>query len=246
MEIVQLEALEDNYIYLLRDLATGMTAVIDPSEAKPVSQELKRRGWRLDFILNTHHHWDHVGGNLELKDEHGCQVLASSRDGGRTPGFDRGLAPGEKFHLGDSVGEVLDVPGHTVGHLALFFAKQKALFPGDTLFSLGCGRLFEGTPGQMWETLHRLKQLPDDIQVYCAHEYTLANAAFALSLDPQSQPLKIYAHAASERRRAGRATIPFRLGDEKTLSPFLRAPDTKSFAEVRRKKDEFRGTYADT
>lgn len=258
LEILQIPSLQDNYIYVLRDEATGSVAVIDPTEAAPVLDLLKSRGWKLGQIFNTHHHWDHVGGNLEIQRATGCEILASTFDAGRTPGLTRPLAPGDTIAVGESRGTILEMPGHTLGHIALWFADDKVLFPGDTLFSLGCGRLFEGSPGQMWETLERILALPDDTLVYSAHEYSLANAAFAVSLEPGNAALREYARRIQRAREAGRATLPFRLGDERKLSPFLRAHDpalkatlglstsgpVKVFTEVRRRKDVFKTTVS--
>ncbi len=251
LEIIQLESLKDNYIYLVR--SNGKTAVVDPTEAAPVLKALEERDWKLDWVWNTHHHWDHVGGNLELKQKTGCAIWASEYDFDRTPGCDRGLEPGETIEFGDCRVEVIGVPGHTLGHVAFWFSKEKTLFPGDTLFSLGCGRLFEGTAAQMWETLSRLCDLPADTVVYSAHEYTLANASFALSLEPSNSNLLSYIEKAREKRKKGQPTVPFLLGEERAVSPFLRAKDrdlqealglitsgpVKVFAEVRRRKDTY-------
>jgi len=244
LEIVQLPSLQDNYIYVLHDTSTSTVAVIDPTEAAPVFQLLRERNWKLSKIFNTHHHWDHVGGNLELQRETGCEIYGSSHDAGRTPGVTHRLNAGDTVTVGDARGVVLEMPGHTLGHIALYFADDKALFPGDTLFSLGCGRLFEGSPDQMWATLEQILKLPDDTQVYSAHEYSLANAAFAVSLDPNNEKLKAYARRIQKTREAGKPTLPFTLGEERALSPFLRAGDATTFADVRRRKDGFKTTVS--
>ena len=251
---LQIPAAQDNYIYLLRDTALNQTAVVDPTEAEPVLAVLKRRGWKLHYILNTHHHADHVGGNLMLKAETGCRIIAGARDKDRIPGIDYGVSEGEKVLIGESVGHVYEIPGHTLGHVAFYFPETSALFCGDTLFSLGCGRLFEGTAAQMWTSLKRLRTLPDDTRVHCAHEYTLANARFALHLDPENPLLKLKAAQANVLRMDGRPTVPSLLGEEKVCNPFLRAddeflreelgmldaPDEEVFAEIRTRKDHFK------
>lgn len=244
LEILVLNALQDNYVYLLHDPITSATATIDPSEARPVSDALRARGWRLDTIFNTHHHWDHVGGNEELKRETGARIVVSHYDGShaRIPGADATLKEGEIFRWGSYDVHPLELPGHTLGHVALWIPQAKVLFTGDTLFSIGCGRLFEGTPGQMWASLSKLRALPDDTKVYCGHDYTAANVKFALSLEPANEGLK---------RKSN--TVPSLLGEEKALNPFLRADDAaiarllkletsgpvKVFAELRRRKDVF-------
>jgi len=251
LTIAQIPVLRDNYVYLLHDRASGETAAVDPSEAPPVARALAERGWRLTHILNTHHHWDHTGGNLELKAETGCSIVGYRADANRIPGIDVEVDDGETVSVGGSSARVIAIPGHTLGHIAYWFADESALFCGDTLFSLGCGRLFEGTPEMMWRSLGRLRVLPDDTAVYCGHEYTQSNAAFALTLDPHNPALRARAEAVAALRARGRPTVPSRLGDEKAANPFLRAdapvfarlaPDhdpVAVFAEIRRRKDVF-------
>lgn len=251
LTVVQIPVLRDNYVYLLHDEATGATAAVDPSVAPPVLVALAERGWTLTHILATHHHWDHTGGNLELKAETGCTVVGFAADSSRIPGIDVRLDDGETFALGASVARVIAVPGHTLGHIAYWFPDAGYLFCGDTLFSLGCGRLFEGTAAMMWHSLGRLRALPDDTLVCCAHEYTLANAAFALTIDPDNAALQARAAEVRALRAAGQPTVPSRLGDEKAANPFLRADAptfarlanggdaVAVFAEIRRRKDIF-------
>ncbi len=253
LETVQIPALSDNYVYLLHDGDSGRTAVVDPPEAEPVMAELERRGWSLDWILNTHHHWDHVGANLALKRLTGCQVAGFQGDAHRIPGIDRTLAGGDRFELGASVAQVLEVPGHTLGHVAYWFADADLLCCGDTLFSLGCGRLFEGTAAQMWESLCKLRDLPDATRVCCAHEYTLKNARFALTIEPDRPPLLERVRQVEALRAQGLPTVPSLLGEEKITNPFLRADDpdlqvrlhmcgspaVAVFAELRRRRDRF-------
>jgi hydroxyacylglutathione hydrolase len=254
LEIRQLPVLNDNYVYLAHCSDTGKCAVIDPAVSASVIAALDDRGWRADMILNTHHHPDHVGGNEEIKAEYdGCLVYGSVYDQSRIPGLDVALNGGDTVKIGDCEGVVIDVPGHTKGHVAYYFAESKALFCGDTLFALGCGRLFEGTPQQMWESLKKLRDLPDDTRVYCAHEYTNANADFALHLDPKNMMLQRRADDIQALRENGKPTVPSLLGDEKKTNPFLRCDDPaflksvgltglgaiSAFAEVRARKDRF-------
>jgi hydroxyacylglutathione hydrolase len=253
LEVVQIPVLRDNYVYLAHDTATGACAAVDPAVAGPVLAALAERGWRLSHILNTHHHHDHVGGNLELKRATGCVIVGNAEDAARIPGIDLRLADGDGFGLGASKAEVIAVSGHTIGHIAYWFGHAGALFCGDTLFALGCGRLFEGSPEQMWRSLSRLRSLPPQTRVYCAHEYTEANAAFALSVDPGNAALVDRAQAVRAARRAGLATVPSTIDEERRTNPFLRADEPalaqsaglsgagpeRVFAEIRRRKDHF-------
>lgn len=182
-------SLQDNYSWLLR-CTDGAVAVVDPAEVGPVVSALDRLGWRLTHILNTHHHMDHVGGNLMLKSKYGATIVGPVADKDRIPGIDVALKDGDRYSLGDSELVCFDTPGHTRGHITFFFPEAKALFPGDTLFSLGCGRLFEGTPAQMWSSLSKLVVLDPETKVYCAHEYTQSNAKFAASVDPENEDLQ--------------------------------------------------------
>lgn len=240
MLVFQLKALDDNYVYVLRDEATELTAVIDPSVSAPVFSFLKEKKWRLDYILNTHHHWDHVGGNLELQKTYDCEVVGYEGDKARLPGVTQTLKDGEIFRLGKSEAKVIFIPGHTTGHIAYYFEKEKALFPGDTLFSLGCGRLFEGTYEQMFHSLSLLKKLPDDTKVYCAHEYTLTNARFLQEIEPSEANNKNYATLKGKLENVG-STIPSTLEFEKRYNPYMRASGVQAFREVRDKKDAWRG-----
>jgi hydroxyacylglutathione hydrolase len=253
MEIERLPCRTDNYVWLLREPRTGSVAVVDPADAEPVLARLAARGARLDFILNTHHHGDHVGGNLALKARFGCTVVGPLADRDRIPGIDVALGEGDRFAFGALEARVFDVPGHTRGHIAFWFEAARALFCGDTLFALGCGRLFEGSPAQMWESLSKLRALPDETQVYCAHEYTQANARFALTADPANAALKARTASVDAARAKGEATVPSLLGEEKRTNPFLRADDpalaraaglpgaspVDVFAAVRAAKDRF-------
>ncbi len=253
LQIHQIPVLSDNYVYLAHDPETEATAVVDPAVARPVLEALDCLGWKLTHILNTHHHADHVGGNLELKRATGCTIVGNRDDAKRIPGLDVGVAEGYTVALGAQTAQVIEVYGHTLGHIAYWFGDSAAVFCGDTLFALGCGRLFEGTAGQMWSSLGKLRDLPDDTRVYCAHEYTLSNAAFALSVDPGNQDLRERAERIRVLRANGKPTVPSTVAEERATNPFLRA-DTEDlkraaglpggdaaavFAEIRRQKDEF-------
>jgi len=241
LEIIQLPVLTDNYIYLAHDAATGATAVVDPAVAEPVLEALSQRGWKLSHILNTHHHPDHVGGNLMIKQATGCRILGPRNEAAKIPGLDQALGEGDLVALGASEARVFDVPGHTAGHIAYWFAGSGALFCGDTLFALGCGRLFEGTPEQMWASLSKLAALPGNARVYCAHEYTESNARYAVTVEPQNAAL-IQRQAAIKLARAGnKPTVPSTMEEERATNPFLRAGNAARFAEIRRGKDQFRG-----
>ncbi len=223
LDVTLIPALSDNYIYLLQDTETGQTAVVDPAQAAPVQKVLDERSWPLNLIINTHHHLDHTGGNVDLKARHGALVCGPKSDAGRIGALDRQLAEGDTVAVGDQQATVFEVPGHTSGHIALWFGDANALFCGDTLFALGCGRLFEGTPKQMWHSLLRLRDLPDDALVYCGHEYTQSNARFAVHVDPDNSDLDDYRRWIDDRRSEGQPTIPASLGREKRTNPFLRA-----------------------
>lgn len=240
--------LKDNYGYLLHNEEQGLTAAVDTPSADAVERELSERGWKLDYILNTHHHWDHIGGNLELKQQTGCTICGPSGD---IPGKDQTLPDGSQFALGTNVATIIYTPGHTMDHIVYAFAGQ--VFVGDTLFSMGCGRLFEGSPENMWQSLQKLMQLPDSTMMYCAHEYTQANASFALSVEPDNHDLQQRAAEVKELRACGNPTLPVSMGMEKKTNPFLRphseeiriklgmvdASDLDVFAELRRRKDNF-------
>jgi len=253
LEVEQIPVLSDNYVYLVHEPTGGVTGVVDPAVAEPVLKRLEAKGWKLDWILSTHHHADHTGGNLELKQATGCKIAGPKKDAGRIPGIDLELAEGDRFALGEAEAEIFETPGHTSGHISYWFAQAKALFCADTLFSLGCGRLFEGTPAQMWTSLSKFAKLPDDAIVYCGHEYTLANARFALSVDPDNPALKKRAEEVERQRAAGQPTVPTTLGEERAANPFLRpsdpairkrlgmenASDAEVFGEIRARKDSF-------
>lgn len=254
LDIQRLPAFDDNYLWLLREPSSGAVAVVDPGDAEVVLAALSPLGGRLDWILNTHHHPDHVGGNLALKQATGCRIAGPAKDAARFPGIDRGVVEGDTLALGASSARVIETPGHTRGHISWWFEAEHALFCGDTLFSLGCGRLFEGDADTMWRSLSKLMALPDATRVYCAHEYTLANARFALAVDPDHAPLRARFAEVQALRARGAPTVPSTLGEEKACNPFLRAgdpalaarlgltgaPAATVFGELRRRKDGFR------
>lgn len=253
LKVHMFPCLQDNYCYLVHDPAAGVTGVIDTPDVAAIERALDETGWQLDFILNTHHHWDHAGGNLELKEKTGCQIVGPRADAERIPGIDIALAEGEKFTLGNHEAEIFDTPGHTRGHIVYHFADDGVAFVGDTLFAMGCGRLFEGTPDQMWNSLQKIMRWPDDTKIYCAHEYTQANANFALTVEPQNKELVARAKQVDELRSRNVPTIPTTVALEKATNPFLRpmSPDLQQtlnmtgdqtvtvFAETRKRKDKF-------
>ncbi len=252
LEIQQIPALRDNYVYLLREPKSGAVGAVDPSVAAPVLAALQQRGLKLTHIINTHHHPDHTGGNLELKAATGAIVVGPLADKGRIPGIDVAVGDGDTFQFGDEAATVYDVPGHTRGHIAYWFKDSQALFSGDTLFLMGCGRLFEGTPQQMWSSLSKLKKLPPATRVYCGHEYTQANARFALTVEPKNADLVARAKRVDDLRATGQSTVPGTMEDELATNPFLRAdvPDLQramgapgdavaTFAAIRKAKDNF-------
>ncbi|MCY4199722.1 MAG: hydroxyacylglutathione hydrolase [Gammaproteobacteria bacterium] len=253
LEILQIPCLQDNYGYLIHAPQAQLTAAIDTPDASAINDALDSRGWALTHILNTHHHFDHTGGNESLKAQWGCKIVGPAADRSRIPGIDTALADGDVYDFGGHHASVFDVPGHTRGHIAYHFADDGVAFVGDTLFALGCGRLFEGTPAQMWTSLEKLLALPDATRVYCAHEYTEANARFALTVDPQNDALRDRAVKISEMRARGEPTVPTSIGLERRTNPFLRpsseslrrtldmldASDVEVFAEVRARKDRF-------
>jgi hydroxyacylglutathione hydrolase len=252
--IHQIPVLTDNYIYVIHDPLTSKTAVVDPAVSEPVIDFLEQRSWTLDRIFNTHHHLDHVGGNHALKEFYNCEIVGSELDRQRIPGIDVTVQEGSIVTLGELSLEVLEVFGHTRFHIAYYCASLGALFCGDTLFSIGCGRLFEGTAEQMWASLQKIKSLPAPTKIYCAHEYTQANCTFALSIDPQNFDLIKHSQKVDNLRAQSKPTIPSSLNIELACNPFLRAdhPAMRAklnlkeassheevFTELRRLKDVF-------
>ncbi len=253
MEIVQLAVLDDNYIYLIHDLESGETAAVDPAIAPPVLDKLNEKGWQLKYILNTHHHWDHVGGNLEIKAKTGCQIIASDADRERIPGIDIAVTEGDSIALGRHHAKILFTPGHTSGHIVYHFAEDNLLFCGDTLFVMGCGRLFEGSAEQLWHSLQKLKSLPESTKLFCTHEYTQTNGRFALSLEPDNERLQQKMKQVDQLRARGQSTVPSTIAEELATNPFFRETspalqetlkmsgqrDVDIFAKIRKLKDSF-------
>jgi hydroxyacylglutathione hydrolase len=235
----QFPCLSDNYGFLVRDEATGQVACIDTPDAAAILRELEHLGWSLSLILNTHWHQDHAGGNAEIKAATGAQVIGPAEVERISP-VDRKVSHGDVVELGQTRFSVIGTGGHTLGHIAYFDAADQIAFVGDTLFSLGCGRLFEGTAEQMWASLSRLAALPDETAVYCAHEYTASNARFALTVD-DAPALKARAEEVFAARERGEPTVPTTIAREKATNPFLRAGDAAAFAAVRTAKDNFKG-----
>lgn len=253
LEVELIPARADNYIYLIFDPITKTSGVVDPADFEPVHEALMTRKRGLDWIINTHHHDDHTAGNHELKSQYGARLAAPLADQHRMTEVDQWLTEGDRLAFGSQVAKIIATPGHTSGHISLWFDRAEILFSGDTLFALGCGRIFEGTPQQMWASLSKYDQMPDQTTVYCGHEYTLSNAKFALSVDPDNQVLLDRVAAITEARRQDRPTIPTQLGIERATNPFLRpsnpeirakiglesASDIEVFTEIRRLKDHF-------
>ncbi|MFP4518844.1 MAG: hydroxyacylglutathione hydrolase [Oceanicaulis sp.] len=253
LDVRQFPCLQDNYGYLIRCSETGACAAIDTPEAGKILTEARAMGWEISDIWNTHHHWDHAGGNAAVREQTGARVTAPAGEAEMIGHVDRAVSHGDIVTLGNQTAQVIDVGGHTLGHVAYWFKQADAAFVGDALFALGCGRLFEGTPQQMHASLSRLKALPARTVIYCAHEYTLANAQFALSIDPENPALRAYSETVEALRERNEPTVPTTIAAELEANPFLRwddpalrarlgleqAEDWEVFAEVRRRKDGF-------
>ena len=239
LEIHQILSYTDNYTYILICSQTGEAAAIDVGEAKPLFQFLNKSSFRLAKIFSTHHHFDHTGGNLEIKRETNCKIIGAEQDRHRIPGIDKTVCDGDEIQIGRVKGKILETWGHTRGHISIYFPEDKALFTGDTLFSIGCGRLFEGSSQEMFESLSKISSLPDETQIYCAHEYTLSNLKFALHIDRNNEELLSYEKKMKKRRENGESTIPSRLFIEKKFNPFLRCKDEniRSFLKMQKNTD---------
>ncbi len=253
VEIHQFPCLSDNYGVLVRDGASGKVAAIDAPKASEVEAALAAKGWKLDYILTTHHHADHTDGNLALKERHRCIIIGPRAEAAKIPGIDRQVGDGDRFELGGTEVRVLDTPGHTLGHISYWLPQIGVAFVGDTMFALGCGRVVEGTMEMMWNSLAKLMQLPPATAIYEGHEYTAANAKFALTIEPENEALQQRAREIEALRASGKPTLPTRLDLELATNPFLRvtspaivkrlgmagAKDWQIFGEIRERKNRF-------
>lgn len=253
LEIIAIPALTDNYIYLIHEPVSRETAAVDPALAQPVLDILEKNGWQLTYIWNTHHHSDHIGGNLKLKQLTGCKIIAAKADWDRIPGIDKGVNEGDVISLGQHKANVIATPGHTRAHIVYHFSGDNVLFCGDTLFAMGCGRLFEGTAEQLWQSLQKLKALPKATLVYCTHEYTQTNGRFALTIEPENRQLQQRMIEVNRLRSNNRPTVPTTIAEELSTNPFFREDSVELqktlamsnskpvdiFTKVRRLKDSF-------
>lgn len=237
LDIVPVPAFSDNYLWLVHDSASGETAVVDPGDAAPVLTEAERRGWAITQIWNTHWHPDHTGGNLAVKQATGARIYGPA--GETITGRDVALGQGDELRLGAHVGRIIEVPGHTLGHIALIFDDAGVAFVGDTMFAMGCGRLFEGSPQQMHASLQSLAALPEEMRIYCAHEYTLTNARFAAHAEPANAAIAERLAEVERMRAAGQITVPSTIALERATNPFVRAANWQEFAALRSAKDSF-------
>lgn len=241
LEIVRIPAFTDNYIWLVHDPDTAETMVVDPAVADPVLEEADRRGWPITAVWNTHWHPDHTGGNAAIKAKTGCEVIAPAAEAERIPTADRLVKEGDTVMLGEHVAKVWEVPAHTAGHIAYHFADDAVIFVGDTLFAMGCGRLFEGTAEQMFANMQRLAKLPPATIVYCAHEYTQSNGRYALTAEPDNAAIKVRMAEVDAARAEGEATVPTTIGQELETNPFMRAQSSDELGARRAAKDAFAG-----
>jgi hydroxyacylglutathione hydrolase len=241
LEIIRIPVLSDNYVWLVHEAASGETMVVDPAVAAPVLAEAEARGWRITQIWNTHWHPDHTGGNAEIKAATGCRITGPAAEFERIPTLDVQVKGGDRVLLGEAIADVIDVPAHTAGHIAFHFAGEEAVFVGDTLFAMGCGRLFEGTAAQMFANMRALEVLPEQTQVYCAHEYTLSNGRYAVVAEPDNVALAARMAEVEAMRERGEATVPTTIGLERATNPFMRAASVEELAERRAAKDGFKG-----
>ena len=238
IEVVAVPALNDNYIWMLRDPASGTVAVVDPGQDAPALDAANERGWRISQILTTHWHPDHTGGNSAIKAATGATITAPA-EAERLSVVDRIVAEGDRVSVGELEAMVWDIPAHTAGHIAFYFEEAKMIFVGDTLFAMGCGRLFEGSPEQMFANMARFASLPDDVRIYCGHEYTLANARFTAHVDPDNKAVAERLVTVAAMRERGEVTLPTTIGEERATNPFMRATDAADLARLRTLKDSF-------
>jgi len=241
IEVVRIPARQDNYIWMAHDAASGDTVVIDPADAAPVLAEANRRGWQIGQIWNTHWHGDHIGGNADIKAATGCTITGPAAEAAKIPTLDVQVREGDRVHIGAFEARVLDVPAHTAGHIAYHLPEAGIAFVGDTLFAMGCGRLFEGTPAQMFANMQRLAALPPETIVYCAHEYTQSNGRYALHVEPDNRDLIERMREVDALRARGEPTVPTTIALERATNPFMRAHSVAELARRRAEKDEFKG-----
>jgi hydroxyacylglutathione hydrolase len=241
VEIARVPVLQDNYVWLAHDPASNETVAVDPAVAGPVLAAADERGWRITQIWNTHWHPDHIGGNEAIKAATGCVVSGPAAEAAKIATLDVALREGDVVRLGAIEGSVIEVPAHTAGHIAIHLAAERVVFVGDTLFAMGCGRLFEGTPEQMFRNMRRLAELPPETRVYCAHEYTQSNGRYALVAEPGNEALRTRMAQVDAARAAGQATVPTTIALERATNPFMRAASVAELAERRAAKDAFRG-----
>jgi hydroxyacylglutathione hydrolase len=237
LEIIRIPVLSDNYVWLVHEPDSDETMVVDPAVAEPVLAEADARGWTITQIWNTHWHPDHTGGNAAIKEATGCRITGPEAERERIPTLDVLVKEGDTVRLGAAEAKVIDVPAHTAGHIAYHFEADQAAFVGDTLFAMGCGRLFEGTAAQMYGNMRKLEALGDDVAVYCAHEYTLSNGRFALTVEPDNQALVQRMAEVTAMRERGEATVPTSIALERATNPFMRAGSVEELAERRAAKD---------
>ncbi|WP_070156346.1 hydroxyacylglutathione hydrolase [Sphingobium phenoxybenzoativorans] len=239
LEVARIPVLNDNYVWLMHDGASGETVVVDPSVAEPVLAAAAERGWPISQIWNTHWHPDHTGGNAEIKAATGCMITGPGAEAAKIPTLDRLVGEGDYVAIGAHAAKVMAVPAHTAGHIAYHLADDEIIFVGDTLFAMGCGRLFEGTAAQMFSNMARFAALPDDTAVYCAHEYTQSNGRFALVAEPDNDAIRQRMSDVDAARAAGKATVPTSIGLERATNVFMRAGDAETLASLRAAKDAF-------
>ncbi len=240
LDIVRVPVLADNYAWLVHDADSDTTVAIDPGEAQPMLDAASARGWRITEVWTTHWHPDHTGGNMAMQAV-GARILGPAAEAAKIPTLDQGVDEGDTLTIGDHQAAVMAVPGHTAGHIAFHFAEDHALFSGDTLFAMGCGRLFEGTAQQMYANMQRYAALPDDTQVYCGHEYTQANGRYALAAEPDNDAVAERMRRIDDARAVNEPTVPTTIGEERATNPFLRATSAAELARHRKAKDDFRG-----
>ncbi len=240
IEVVRIPVLTDNYVWLVHEPDSGETTAVDPSVAEPVLAEAEARGWTITQVWNTHWHPDHTGGNAAIKAATGCKITGPAAEVARIPTLDVRVREGDTVTLGEIEAQVIEIPAHTAGHIAFHLPSEEAAFVGDTLFAMGCGRLFEGTAEQMFSNMRKLEALPDETAVYCGHEYTQANGRFALVAEPDNQAIRARMTQVDAARARGEATVPTTIGEERATNPFMRAKSPEALMERRAAKDVFR------